>query len=216
MTAGFNAFNTAGAVTIDSALPYTRKNKEQVIGAIVPSHYNFTTPWGTYNGTMGAVPGVNTGRSETLTWLKLNTGGVAFPAVGGFTANSGRIIQTSKIGTPISGYLDVYNELGQLVWSAASAATTPRLQGVIELGVNTPIDNQDYSVSMRESPYILLNNFIGEISDDGEVVGWSGVMVRWTGTHLQFRWARQNQPAFSSYGAGRGGMALPYAYFANG
>lgn len=208
---GFQVFNQQGSLQIDSSSPFTFIKDVIPIGAVFGDYYNVPDPWNAGAYRFGGIPGFIRVPGE-LHWLQLNPGKSA--GFAGFNENAGRIIRTSRGQTPQSGYLDVFGESGSLVWSARSAADTPRVKGVLSFGVNTPLDTQDVNFYFDSSPYILLNNIMGEISDDGTgPVGWSGLVFNWTGSTLRFRWVNQLQPLFSQYAASRGGMQVPHALF---
>lgn len=209
--AGFKAYNAQSVVCVDSSLPYTRASEVVDIGSVSSSYYSFPNPYVGPNA-FGAHPSY-TPLSNILQWFRLNAGYAAFPTVGGLMANSGRLIKTTRTQPVEAGYLNVRDEQGNLVWSALSAGKTPRVGGVLRFDSTTPLDTQDVSFTFSQSPYLLLNNFMGEVSDDGETVAWSGLIYRWTGTQLQFRWIQQKQATFAAYAANRGGIHIPYAYF---
>ncbi|MCP5581319.1 hypothetical protein NL290_27960, partial [Klebsiella pneumoniae] len=83
-----------------------------------------------------------------------------------------------------SGYLDVMNGNGDLIWSAKSASRVPRVRGFIDLPANSPVDSQIVSFSPGFNPWILMNMVPGNISDDGESTGYSGLLIKWTGSEI--------------------------------
>lgn len=213
MAAGFQSYNLDGSPQVDSTLPYMRTRTSSPTGPITAGYYRFPNPWEPGN-PFGVATGMppNPG-TPVQTWVRLNVGGAFIPFANQYTANAAFAIQTD-VTTPItSGYLDVYDDSGKLVWSALSAGGMPRVQGVMKFDSSTDLDS-GISIPFSFSPFILSNTCMGEVSDDGVVVAWSGMAFRWTGTHLQVRWIRQNQPTFSPNVPARGGAYVPYARFA--
>lgn len=212
MMSGFQVSNTAAAIVVDSNLPFTRKVAQYSRSAgNAGMYYNIANPWnGGFFGDMNVPVGT---AGEKLIWARLTAGSSMFPSGGGLTGTID-VVECTKNAAAESGYLDVFNEVGALMWSAKSAGKSPQIAQIFAFGTGTPIDGQDYSVPFAASPFLLLNNFIGEISDDGEgSIGYSGLAVNWTGSALRFRWLNSNQTSFNAYAAQRGGMHIPAAKF---
>jgi hypothetical protein len=60
-----------------------------------------------------------------------------------------------------------------------------------------------------------MNAVPGNISDDGTVTGYSGVIIRWTGSELQARYVSKYQNTFANSFGKRVGLRIPYAQFAD-
>jgi hypothetical protein len=111
-----------------------------------------------------------------------------------------------------SGYLDVFDTGGNLIWSAASASKMPRVVGFFDVPANYDLQNNTLSVSLSFNPWILVNNCPGNLSDDGTVTGYSGIVLKWTGSQLQGRYISKNQRSWSQTFQGRG-LRIPIAQF---
>ncbi|ULI52979.1 hypothetical protein HUZ42_26240 (plasmid) [Klebsiella pneumoniae] len=148
-----------------------------------------------------------------LYWFRLNAGAFAMPGAFSFQNGSGQIIRTTRNLGVESGYLDVMNGNGDLIWSAKSASRVPRVRGFIDLPANSPVDSQIVSFSPGFNPWILMNMVPGNISDDGESTGYSGLLIKWTGSEIQVKYTSKYQKTFSQSFGGRGGLKIPYAYF---
>lgn len=113
-------------------------------------------------------------------WCQLLTDGAyCMPGASLYAHGTARFMVTSSAVGLSSGYLDVFDGGGQLIWSAASAGSMPRVQGFFYvppgynltgnvLTVNTPIPN----------PWFCVSQCPGNVSDDGFVVGYSGIQIR--------------------------------------
>jgi hypothetical protein len=72
---------------------------------------------------------------------------------------------TRNIGMQ-SGYLDVFDSAGNLIWSAASASKMPGLL-VFDVPANYDLQNNTFALNLSFNPWILVNNCPGNLSDDG-------------------------------------------------
>lgn len=212
---GFQVFNSAGAVTIDSDYfgTYYRDNKNYAgvddIGA-----YSITTPIG--NATdMGYVSSPFS-LDGNLQWFKFNEGAKAVFCNGNrplATVNAGSMARTGSDVPIVSGYRDVYNASGQLIWSAVSAAKIPRVIGFFDIPAGFALDTNVYSQSIGTNTWVLASNCPGNLSygeGEGSVTGYSGLFLRYTGGSLQAYWINQKQRSWAQtlqpYG-----LRIPYA-----
>lgn len=208
---GFEVTNQNGVVTINSDQRHT-----VVIASGAPTMDNFTgdmdrsTPFGNLN-VLSALAQASYPRSNNLYWFRMNAGAWSFPGAWYFQRGTINFVTTSRVQALTSGYLDVFDSSGALIWSAISAANMPRVQTVLNIqAMNT---DQVYSVSLSYNPYILLGACPGEASDDGTVAGQSGILMRWTGSQLQYTWTNQYGKTFAEVFGGRGGLKIPLAVF---
>lgn len=213
MSYGFEVYNDAGALQLESDNKSTLfSDIRNITGVTDAGYYNIKNPFG------GGYPFgfLKTDDQPTpgyLHWFRLNTDAFAMPGAWSFQNNSGQIIRTTRNLSMESGYLDVWNANGELVWSAKSANRVPRIRGFIDLPANSPVDNQVVSFTPGFNPWILMNAVPGNISDDGEVVGYSGLIIKWTGAQIQVQYVRNKQNSFAQTFVGRGGLRIPYALF---
>ncbi|HDR2410165.1 TPA: hypothetical protein QCH83_002322, partial [Enterobacter bugandensis] len=126
--------------------------------------------------------------------------------------NAGSMIRTSRNVGMQSGYLDVFDSAGNLIWSAASASKMPRVVGFFDVPANYDLQNNTFAINLSFNPWILVNNCPGNLSDDGTVVGYSGIVLKWTGSQLQGRYITKNQRNWSQTLQGRG-LRIPIAQF---
>ena len=128
------------------------------------------------------------------------------------SSDLGSMIRTSRSVGMQSGYLDVFDSAGNLIWSAASASKMPRVVGFFDVPANYDLQNNTFAVNLSFNPWILVNNCPGNLSDDGTVVGYSGIVLKWTGSQLQGRYITKNQRNWSQTLQGRG-LRIPIAQF---
>jgi len=215
MSYGFELFNDAGAVMVDSDNRTTLfSDIRNITGLTDIGYYQVKNPFGG-DYPFGFLPSNSWPQPGYLYWYQLNPGAFAMPGAWCFQNNSGRIIRTSRNVAIQSGYLDVLNASGQLVWSAKSAELAPRIRGFIDLPTNSPVDSSTVSFNVNFNPWILMNALPGNISDDGAVVGYSGLITKWTGTQIQCRYVSKKQPTYAQSFGVRGGLRVPYAQFTN-
>ncbi|MGQ0422444.1 hypothetical protein ACT4US_31230, partial [Bacillus sp. HC-Mk] len=66
---------------------------------------------------------------------------------------------------------------GNIIWSAVSASKMPRVVGFFDVPANYDLQNNTFSITPGFNPWILVNNCPGNLSDDGETVGYSGLSL---------------------------------------
>ena len=210
---GFEVLNDAGVVLINSDQKHTIFDSIVTPGMLNTGDYNVSTPFG--NVSSLAYLNYNFKREDGyLYWIQFTANnGWGYPGANLFVPNSIRVIRTSRNKPNVSGYLDVFDANGNLVWSAASAATMPRIMGFLDVAGNVNLEGQVVSVTPGFNPFFLWNNCFGQWSDDGFAVGYSGNLMRWTGSQLQTTWIRNNQKSFAEIFSGRGRLKIPYARF---
>jgi hypothetical protein len=77
------------------------------------------------------LPSSNSGMMGILRWLQLDTNKYGLPGADLLEDNAGSMIRTSRNIGMQSGYLDVFDSAGNLIWSAASASKMPRVVGFL-------------------------------------------------------------------------------------
>ncbi|MEO3322718.1 hypothetical protein ABHD20_08865 [Enterobacter cloacae] len=208
---GFEVYNSAGKLLVDSQNRSTLFYDQRALGAVTDKGaYRVNSPFGD-GSTLGFTQQSfwNDGR---LRWLQLGTNKYGFPGADMLEDNAGSMIRTARNIGIQSGYLDVFDSAGSLIWSAASASKMPRVVGLFDVPANYDLQNNTFSVSLSFNPWILVNNCPGNLSDDGTVVGYSGVVLKWTGSQLQGRYISNNQRSWSQTFQGRG-LRIPIAQF---
>ncbi|TNL04526.1 hypothetical protein CYD30_23525 [Kosakonia cowanii] len=208
---GFEVFNAAGKLMIDSDNRSTLFYDNRTITNVTDGgFYSIPNPFGGAFD-MGFLPEsfVN---NTMLQWIQLTPGKYGFLGAGLAVPNCGRMIRTSRNVAIQSGYMDVFNANGQLVWSAASASQMPRIRSFFDVPAGYDLQNNTLTVTPGFNPWILVNACPGNLSDDGEVVGFSGLVLRWTGSQLQGRYISQKQRNWSQTLQSRG-MRIPLAEF---
>ncbi|HGG9151395.1 TPA: hypothetical protein ACJJYF_005025 [Enterobacter cloacae] len=208
---GFEVYNSDGKLLVDSQNRSTLFYDQRALGAVTDKgFYRVDSPFGD-GSTLGITQPAfwNDGR---LRWLQLGANRYGMPGADLLEDSAGSMIRTARNIGMQSGYLDVFDSAGNLIWSAASASKMPRVVGFFDVPANYDLQNNTLSVSLSFNPWILVNNCPGNLSDDGTVVGYSGIVLRWTGSQLQGRYISKNQRSWSQTMQGRG-LRIPIAQF---
>ncbi|NKG32505.1 hypothetical protein FVB43_20955 [Erwinia rhapontici] len=156
-----------------------------------------------------------------LQWFRFNEGGQAMFSAGTgpyISPGAGIIVRANTKVPIVSGYRNVYSSKGELVWSAVSAALTPRVIGFFDIPAGIDIDNgRVYSQNIGTGRFILSSMSPGNISaGDGEAspAAWSGLLFRFSGGVLSTTWVTKYQNSWAGtlkpYG-----LRIPYAIFPN-
>ena len=212
---GFETYNTAGALVVSSDYTGTYLRDSRAYSAITDAGYfNINTPLG--NGTdMGYVSNPYP-TDGNLLWFKFNNGAkIMFNGDQPYgTANAGTMARTGTDVATTSGYLDVFNAAGALVWSAVTAAKIPRILGFFDIPAGYDLDNTAYSQNIGTGTYLLASAAPSNLGGDGGTSGYSGVMFSYSGGVLNAFWARQNQRTWAATMKNYG-MRIPYAIIPN-
>lgn len=208
---GFQAWNSAGVLTIDGTTKPAMISSYNSFGTMTDQgYYQIDNPFvNAYS--FGYLP-QNFYPNPSARWIRLNAGQACFPGADQFMPSSGGMMVSSQNNGVSSGYLDVFDGGGSLIWSAASAASVPRILDFIDIPAGYDLQNNTYSKSLSFQPWFLQNACPGNISDDGTVVGLSGVVIYWTGSAIQVRYVVKNQRAYSAT-LQNVGLRIPLAYF---
>lgn len=210
---GFEVYNNSGAMMINSDQKHTIYHSSYTPTYLNTGDYNLNTPF----GNLSALASLNQNywkQDGYLHWVQfLFNGAWGFPGDNSFLPNSIRVIRTTRNASFPSGVLDVFDGSGQLIWSAVGAASMPRVTGFLEVAGNWPLEGNIASVSPGYNPFFLWESCLGEVSDDGVVSGYSGNLMRWTGSELQTTWIKRNQRGFNDIFNGRGNLKIPMAKF---
>jgi hypothetical protein len=212
---GYQIFNSSGALVIDSDFKGTYFRDSVAYTAITDvGYYNISCQLG--NSTdMGFVSN-SVAQDDNVRWFKPNNNAkMFFNGPDWMTANSGSMARTRSDMPVESGYRDVFNSAGELVWSAVMAAKIPRILGFFDIPANFDLDNTVYSQYIGTNVWILASAIPGgNISDDGTVTGFSGPFFKFTNGTLQCQWVNQLQQTWANtlkpYG-----LRIPYGILSN-
>lgn len=216
---GFQVFNAAGAVVIDSDYFGTYFRDSKAYGAVTDKGiYNISTPIGSSND-MGYVSGVYP-VDANLQWFKFNNGAKVVFCNGNSplaTENAGSMARTGSDVPIVSGYRDVYNAAGKLVWSAVSAAKIPRVTGFFDIPAGFDLDSNVYTQNIGTNTWLLASNCPANLSygdSEGSLTGYSGLFFRFDSGNLQACWVGQSQRSWSQTFRPYG-LRIPYAILSN-
>lgn len=210
---GFEVFNNAGVVQINSDQKHSIFDSIYTPGMLNTGDYNLATKFGNIS-ELAYLNANSTKRDGFLHWIQFTGNNQwGFPGSDLFKPGSIRVIRTSRSKGHTSGYCDVFDASGQLIWSAVSASTMPRIIGFLEVAGNYNLMDNIVSVTPGFNPFFLWESCCGEMSTDGVVSGYSGNLMRWTGSQLQTTWIVRNQRNFNEIFNGRGNLKIPYARF---
>lgn len=209
---GFQVWNADGALTIDSDYRHTTLTGNIIRPSLIDvGAYGGSTPFGDWV-ELGYLPASAQPKANQLTWVRITTNnGWCFPGAWLFKPGTFQMATTSRLTALESGFLDVFDASGAMIWTAKSTKDTPRIRNLIK--VSSAADNAVASVALDYSPWFLMSGLPGNISDDGTTIGYSGFLVRWTGTNFQYVWVRQNQSTYATIYGSRGGVAIALAEF---
>ncbi len=208
---GFQVFNTAGNQIIDSNTKGTAFSTEIGFPALTDiGFFLINSQFG--NGSTLGILSQTFPLDAGLTWFRFNRGSYCMPGALLFEANSGQFMRTTASGQLQSGYLDVFDGGGRLVWSAASAGTMPRIVDFIDVPAGFNLQDTLITKPMGFNPWICISQMPANVSFDGTAGGYSGFQVRWTGNSVQLTYISRAQNTFS-YSVGTGGFRVALATF---
>lgn len=210
---GFEVFNNAGSTVINSDQVHTLFDAVDTPGIVEVGAYNQPSPFGNLS-ELGFTAHNWSRKQDFLYWIQLTTNNAwCFPGANMFKPGTFRVIRTTRNKAVQSGFLDVFDSSGKLIWSAKSAATMPRIMKYVDIPQNHNLNSSVFSLTPGFNPFFLWNQCPGNLSDDGEVVGYSGVFIRWTGSQIQFGYTSKYQRTYQQVFNGRGNFRLPLAKF---
>lgn len=210
---GFEVLNNDGSTIINSDQVHTLFDAVDTPGIVEVGAYNQTTPFGNLS-ELGFTAYNWNKRVDCLYWIQLTTNNAwCFPGASMFKPGTFRVIRTTRNKSIETGFLDVFDSTGKMIWSAKSAATMPRILKYVDIAQNYDLNANVYSLTPGFNPFFLWNQCPGNLSDDGVVVGYSGLCVKWTGSQIQFGYVSKYQKKFTEVFNGRGNFRLPLAKF---
>ncbi|HBM7602604.1 TPA: hypothetical protein LZ355_004811 [Enterobacter asburiae] len=208
---GFEVYNSAGKLLVDSQNRSTLFYDQRSLGAVTEKgFYRVDSPFG--DGSSLGFTQQQFWNDGNLRWLQLDANKYGLPGADLLEDNAGRMIRTTRNIGMQSGYLDVFDAGGNLIWSAASASKMPRVVGFFDVPASYDLQNNTFTINLGFNPWILVNNCPGNLSDDGGATGYSGIALKWTGSQLQGRYISKNQRNWSQTLQGRG-LRIPIAQF---
>ncbi|CAH3649952.1 hypothetical protein AI2618V1_1909 [Serratia marcescens] len=191
---GFQAYNTYGNIVVDSEQKGTvissliPQGNVEVTGYLIPTAFGDGRSLGYMVSDILFQPG--------LLWCRFTRDSYCFPGAELFEPNSVQFMRTSVNGTVQSGYLDVFNGQGNLIWSAASAGTMPRVFDHLVIPQGYNLQGQVISKNLGWSPWFLLSGLPGNVSESTESMGFSGFLLRYTNGNIQVTYAAQYQDGY--------------------
>lgn len=208
---GFQVWNQAGALTVDSDNRHTVVNGQFTPTYIDVGAYGGATPFGDWK-QLGYLHPNYYPKANQLTWFRLAAGAWCFPGAWLFQPGTVQMITTSRVLPLQSGYLDVFDANGNLIWSAMGASDMPRVMDI--LNITSAPNNVVSGINLSYSPWICLGPCPGNFSYDGETRGFCGLLFKWTGGTLQWCWVQEHQMTFDQVYGGKGGrVTIPLAIF---
>ena len=167
---GFEVYNSDGKLLVDSQNRSTLFYDQRSLGAVIDKgFYRVDSPFG--DGSTLGFTQQQFWNDGTLRWLKLDVNKYGLPGAELLEDNAGSMIRTTRNIGMQSGYLDVFDSAGNLIWSAASASKMPRVVGFFDVPANYDLQNNTFVLNLSFTPWILVNNCPGNLSDDGGVPG---------------------------------------------
>ena len=208
---GFEVYNSVGKLLVDSQNRSTLFYDQRSLGAVTEKgFYSVDSPFG--DGSTLGFTQQQFWNDGNLRWLQLDANKYGLPGADLLEDNAGRMIRTTRNIGMQSGYLDVFDAGGNLIWSAASASKMPKVVGFFDVPASYDLQNNTFTINLGFNPWILINNCPGNLSDDGGATGYSGIALKWTGSQLQGRYISKNQRNWSQTLQGRG-LRIPIAQF---
>lgn len=213
---GFEVYNSAGALTIDSTNKSILTGSVKGMGTLTDQGYytGFTCAFGN-GGALGSLnANIITNRNTSQYWFQIQTnGGWCFPGASMFQPGIGRFMTSTHTATPVSGYLDVYNASGSLIWSAASAGTMPRIRDFFTVPAATDLSTAITVTTSFADPWFCWSQCPGNLSDDGVTIGYSGLVIRRnSSTSFSLQYVSKNQKTYRQ-AMGSNGLSIALASF---
>ena len=210
---GLQIYNSAGALTIDSENKSVVTSQYKGMGSLSDVGYyqlvnslggQYTT--GFLAQSFFPVSG--------LRWFRcLSDGALSFPGALMYTPGTGDFLITSNTNAIASGYCDVFNASGQLIWSAVAASSMPRMVGFFSVPSSHDLSTPLTLSSPIANPWICVSQCPGNLSDDGNTTGYSGIMIRRdNASTYTLQYISKNQNSYRT-AMGSNGFNIALAYF---
>lgn len=212
---GFQAYNSHGALTIDSNNKSIVMSTVKAMGTLTDVGYYLLPSNSIGNGsTLGFLNYAFWGSTPGLRWFQLQSNGrYCFPGANLYEAGTGRFMFSSNTTTLQSGFCDVFDASGKLIWSAASAGTMPRIRDFFTVPSGHNLGTAITLTSAFADPWICISQCPGNVSDDGVVTGMSGVLIkRNSSTSFTLQYINKNQKTYTQ-AMGNNGLQIALASF---
>ncbi|EKK4082800.1 hypothetical protein PNF79_003478 [Cronobacter dublinensis] len=222
---GFEVRNSAGSITVNSSYASPR-----LLNYVASPRMGTTGDWGGTIPDMGKLESLayledsitqsgttytqNYHKPGQIMWFRLAVGAWGLPGADYFIPGKVNLAFT-RMDVPVeSGYLDVFDSSGKLIWSAKSAATTPRIIGFINVPAGYDLLNKTLSVAVPGTPFFPSDMFPGLLSDNGEGVGGrSSLAIKQQSGSVLLRYDAYNNPPYTEMPLYSRGFKIPYAIF---
>ncbi|MDV2904903.1 hypothetical protein R0H17_25105 [Phytobacter diazotrophicus] len=210
---GLQIYNSAGVLTIDGSSKSVVASQYKAMGAVSDvGYYQLINSLGGQYTTGYLAQSFFP--SSGLRWFRpLVDGSLNFPGALMYQPGSGDFMITSNTNGIASGYCDVFNESGALIWSAVAASSMPRIIGFLTVPAGYNLSSPITLSSPIANPFICVSQCPGNLSDDGSVTGYSGIMIRRdNASTFTLQYINKNQNNFST-AMGNNGFNIALAYF---
>lgn len=216
---GFEVRNADGAVTVNSDYKsplfssYVASPRMESVGAVDGNVPGF----GRLRELAPFLIGLDvTYQPGQLNWFRMSVGGWGLPGAGYFVPGKVNIAKTRIDVAAQSGYLDVFDSSGKLIWSAKSAATMPRILGFLTVPPNYDLEDNILTIPVPGTPFMPLECFMGAINEDNEGVGAkNGIVIKQQSGSVILRYINQNGKSYNKTPVYSRGYKIPYGVFSN-
>ncbi|WP_239978215.1 hypothetical protein [Cronobacter sakazakii] len=222
---GFEVRNSAGSITVNSSYASPR-----LLNYVASPRMGTTGDWGGTIPDMGKLESLayleesitqsgttytqNYHKPGQIMWFRLAVGAWGLPGADYFIPGKVNLAFT-RMDVPVeSGYLDVFDSSGKLIWSAKSAATTPRIIGFINVPAGYDLLNKTLSVAVPGTPFFPSDMFPGLLSETWEGAGGrASLAIKQQSGSVLLRYDAYNNPPYTETPLYVRGFKIPYAIF---
>ena len=154
---GFEVRNDRGEVIVSSDIKMFTEVARQAI-TTVNGWYRQQSP--IIDKPIGVAGLPDLGIPNLLTLLDFSKTGGSVCGCGNvyYSANAGSLVHLSGDALPESGFLDIHNEDGHLVWSAKTAGKVPRISRVVHLTYAQLTASASFNIASGE--LMMLNHLV--------------------------------------------------------
>ncbi|EMN5860211.1 hypothetical protein RJ495_005106 [Pluralibacter gergoviae] len=175
---GFQLYNANGALTIDSESKSIITSTVKDMGDLTDTGFYLIESVFGNGSTLGFLK-PNFYPADGIRWFQLwSDGRYCFPGASLFEAGTGRFMLSTNNGGIALGYMDVFDASGNMVWSAVSASSMPRIIDFFTVPAGYDLSSPLTLNTSFANPWICISQCPGNVSDDGEVTGYSGLLIR--------------------------------------
>ncbi|ELY4215877.1 hypothetical protein SMY84_001767 [Cronobacter turicensis] len=217
---GFEIRNDKGAITVNSDFTSPRLQRRITSPRWDIGYFDMDIPGiGNLNELRSAYETVGNTfvdwhQPGQIVWCRFAVGGWGMPGIHSYTPGKVDLAFTRLDVAVQSGYLDVFNSSGSLIWSAISAQATPRITGFIEVPAGYDLGKNTLSLPVTGTPFLPTDMFPGMLSEDQEGVGGKlGIAIKQYSGYFSLRYISQNTPNYRDLPLFSRGFRIPYATF---